>query len=66
MMLTIKEVAERLKISLSLAYRLVASGEIPCYEIASCKRVDEEELLEYLRAQKVEVLRLPSGDKKHF
>lgn len=63
MMLTIKEVAERLKISLSLTYRLVASGEIPCYMIASCKRVDEQELLEYLCAQEMEVVRLPRGMK---
>lgn len=40
MLLTIKEVAARLKISLSLTYRLVAIAEIPHYEIASCKRVD--------------------------
>ncbi len=66
MFLTIKEVAERLKISLSLAYRLVASGEIPCYEIASCKRVDEEELLEYLKTRKAEVTKLPPGTKRHF
>lgn len=66
MLLTIKEVAARLKISLSLAYRLVGSGDIPCYEIASCKRVDEDELKEYLEWQKKDVVKLPRGVGKHF
>ena len=66
MMLTIKEVAGRLKISLSLAYRLVARGEIPCYEIASCKRVDEKDLLAYLQRQKKEVMNLPENLRRHF
>ena len=66
MLLTIKEVAARLKISVSLAYRLVARGEIPCYEIASCKRVDEQELQEYLAQQRKEVTRLPPETRRHF
>ncbi|WP_425395016.1 helix-turn-helix domain-containing protein [Aeoliella sp.] len=66
MLLTIKEVAARLRISVSLAYRLVARGEIPCYEIASCKRVGEEDLIKYLELQKREPTKLPRNVRRHF
>lgn len=66
MLLTIKEVACRLRISVSLAYRLVGKGEIPCYEIASCKRVAEQDLLKYLEQQKQEPAKLPSSVDRHF
>ncbi|WP_425400424.1 helix-turn-helix domain-containing protein [Aeoliella sp.] len=66
MLLTIKEVAARLRISISLAYRLVARGEIPCYEIASCKRVAESDLDKYLELQRIESNRLPQNTRKHF
>lgn len=66
MLLTIKEVAAYLKISISLAYRLVANGEIPCYEIASCKRISEEELQSYLVRQLKQETKLPRGITKHF
>ena len=65
-LLTIREVAERLRISLSLAYRLVASGEIPCYAIASCKRVDERDLQQYLQRQQQPTVKLPRSSGKHF
>lgn len=66
MLLTMKEVAAQLKISLSLTYRLVARGEIPCYEIASCKRIDESDLKTYLERQKSIIKRLPNHSNKHF
>jgi len=66
MLLTIKEVAARLKISASLAYRLIAQGEIPCYEIASCKRVSESDLRTYLEQHKPSVTKLPPSSRKHF
>lgn len=58
---TIKDLTQRLKVSLSLAYRLVVQGEIPCYEIASCKRVSEEVLQTYLEQQKQEEMRLSTS-----
>lgn len=66
MLLTIKEVAERLKISLSLAYRLVATGEIPSYAIGSCKRVEESDLLAYLKLQRTSPPTVPKSVRKHF
>lgn len=66
MLLTIKEVASRLRISVSLAYRLVAQGEIPCYEIASCKRVAEQDLNKYLEHRKIEAVTPPTNVRRHF
>ncbi|EAQ77728.1 helix-turn-helix domain-containing protein [Blastopirellula marina] len=55
-----------LRISLSLAYSLIARGEIPCYEIASCKRVSEKDLQSYLERQKKESMKLPPSARRHF
>lgn len=66
MFLTVKEVAEQLRISLSFAYRLIARGEIPSYEIHSCKRVDVGDLEAYLRQQTSGQKKLPRGIGKHF
>lgn len=65
-LLTIKEVAKRLKISLSLAYGLVARGEIPCYEIGTCKRVDESDLQAFLDQRRKEVTLRPQSKRRHF
>lgn len=66
MLLTIKEAAERLRISVSLTYRLVAAGEIPCVAIASCKRIDEDDLLSYVQSHKLQTPRVPRGMGRHF
>lgn len=66
-MLTVKQVAERLSISRSLAYRMIREGEIPSYRIANCRRVSEEELQKYLeRSQTQVVAHLPKAQGKHF
>lgn len=66
-MLTVKEVAERLSISRSLAYRMIRTGEIPSYRIANCRRVSEEELKKYLDRSRSERLpELPNATGKHF
>lgn len=65
-LLTIKEVAARLKISVSLAYRLVASGELPSYAIGACKRVGEEDLGAFLQRQRSTSRVVPRGAGKHF
>lgn len=66
MMLTIKEVADRLRISLSLAYRLIASGELACHQIAACKRVAEADLQAYLEGQRRRTPTVPRPHHKHF
>ncbi len=66
-MLTVKEVAERLSISRSLAYRMIRSGEIPSYRIANCRRVSESDLEAYIERSKCETdKQLPVSTKRHF
>ena len=66
-MLTVKQVAERLSISRSLAYRMIRTGEIPSYRIANCRRVSEEELQRYLdRSQAQSAVEMPRAKGKHF
>jgi|JI6StandDraft_1071083.scaffolds.fasta_scaffold682750_1 excisionase family DNA binding protein len=66
-MLTVKQVAERLSISLSLAYRMIRTGEIPSYRIANCRRVSEEQLKQYLeQSRSVEQAELPQSTGRHF
>lgn len=65
-LITIQELAKRLTVSLSSAYKLLANGEIPFYKIASCLRVSEEDLQSYLEQQKREVIHLPPSQKRHF
>jgi excisionase family DNA binding protein len=67
-MLTIKQVAERLSVSLSLAYRLVRTGEIESYRIGNnCRRVSEEQLRHYLQCREVTSQQtLPSAKGRHF
>ena len=48
-LLTIREVAERLRVSVSLTYRLVNCGELKCHRIKSAIRISEEQIAEYLK-----------------
>lgn len=65
-LLTVKEVSERLRISLSMAYRIIARGELACYEIGASKRVGEDQLEDYLERNRKEVLKAPRGVGRHF
>jgi excisionase family DNA binding protein len=53
-MLKIKQLAERLGLSLSKCYELVASGEIAHHRIGGSIRVSEEQLAFYLERTKRE------------
>jgi len=66
MMLKIEEVARRLRISKSMAYALVARGELACYEIGSCKRSAEADLRAYLDTKRREGPKLPTRRGRHF
>lgn len=63
-MLTAKQVAEKLQISLSQIYKLVSSGELQCYRIGKAIRISEEQLAGYLSLVKKQVKKLTYG--KHF
>jgi excisionase family DNA binding protein len=47
-MLAMSEVAVRLGISLSMAHKLVRSGEIASYRFGRCRRVSELQLQTYI------------------
>lgn len=65
-LLTVKETAEKLKISISMVYRLISTGSLPCFEIGSCKRISEEDLGKYLADNRKEPDKLPPNKRKHF
>lgn len=63
---TIKEVAAKLKVSLSMAYALVKRGDLGCYEIGGCRRVSDEQLTEYLEQARAAIHKLPRPQGRHF
>lgn len=65
-MLTAKETASNLKISLSMVYRLISTGELPSYAIGGCLRVSEADLMQFLDTKRQEPAKLPDSQKRHF
>jgi excisionase family DNA binding protein len=65
-LLTVKETARKLKLSLSMVYRLIANGELPSYAIGGCIRVDESELQKFLEQNRKETVKLPNQQRRHF
>ena len=47
-LLKANDVAEILKISRGIAYNLMLRGEIPTVRIGKCRRVQPEDLIEYI------------------
>ena len=65
-MLTAKETATSLKISLSMVYRLISTGELPSYAIGGCLRVSENDLTQFLESKRQEPTKMPESNKRHF
>ncbi len=65
-MLTPKQLAARLSLSLSMVYRLLSSGELECYRFGSAYRVSEEQLNQFLQKQKVETRKVLPKARRHF
>ena len=65
-MLTAKETATSLKISLSMVYRLISTGELPSYAIGGCLRVSENDLTQFLESKRQEPTKMPKSNKRHF
>ena len=65
-MLTPRQLADRLSLSLSMVYRLLSSGELECYRFGSAYRVSEEQLNQFLQRQKVETQRKLPKARRHF
>lgn len=53
-MLSIKQLAERLGIATSTAYRIVSARRIGHHKVAGVIRISEEQIAEYLDATQVE------------
>lgn len=66
MLLTIKEVAEKLKISASFAYALVARGELASFGIGACIRVRESEVERFLDEHRRGKIKKPQSKRRHF
>ena len=65
-MLTPKQLADRLSLSLSMVYRLLTSGELECYRFGSAYRVSEEQLNQFLQGKKVETRKVLPKARRHF
>ena len=65
-MLTPKQLADRLSLSLSMVYRLLSTGDLECYRFGSAYRVSEEQLNQFLQRQKVETQRKLPKARRHF
>jgi excisionase family DNA binding protein len=52
--LRVKQVAERLNLSVSKIYELVESGELPHHRFGGAIRVSEEQIAEYMNRTKRE------------
>ncbi|QEG36157.1 helix-turn-helix domain-containing protein [Bythopirellula goksoeyrii] len=52
MLLTVKQVQQRLNVSHALIYRLVQQGELASHRIGSSIRISEEDLQAYLQRAK--------------
>ena len=65
-MLTPRQLADRLSLSLSMVYRLLTSGELECYRFGSAYRVSEEQLTQFLQKQKVETRKVLPKARRHF
>lgn len=53
-LLTIKEVADYLRMGLLTAYKMVKVGKIPAFKIGKQWRVKKEDLEKYIETQKLE------------
>ena len=48
-LLSAEELAEHLQVSVSMAYTIMRTGEIPVVKIGRCVRVRQEDVNEYIR-----------------
>lgn len=69
-LLTVTDVATRLSVSVSMTYRLIASGKISSFRIGGRIRISEEQLARFLKEHETEqqtTLRsLPQSSVRHF
>lgn len=52
LILTVQDVAERLKLTDVTIYRLLKSGQIPGFKVGASWRIDDKDLNTYIKKQK--------------
>lgn len=62
MLLTVREVAERLRVSARTVEREVAAGRLACVRVRSRRLVDEADLAAYISQSRQQEAACPSGD----
>ena len=50
--LTVQDVAQRLKLTQVTIYRLLKSGQMPGFKVGASWRIDEKDLTTYIKKQK--------------
>ncbi|MEO1616653.1 MAG: helix-turn-helix domain-containing protein [Planctomycetota bacterium] len=63
---TVKQVAERLQLSLSMVYALIAKGDLLCHEFGSCKRIRSDDLESFLALNRKEAPKKLRRQGRHF
>lgn len=61
--LTVRDVAERLSVSLSVVYREVTARNLSCYRIGGAIRISEQQLADYLANAESNVVPAPAEFK---
>lgn len=61
-MLTVKNVADKLAMSISAVYALIERGELPHYRIGGAIRIGDEHLSEFLASKEKRGRELQPGD----
>ncbi|MBC8288795.1 MAG: helix-turn-helix domain-containing protein [Planctomycetes bacterium] len=68
MMLTVKQVAERLNLSQAAIYRYVASSQLECHRFGNAIRISDAQLTDFLKRTKAALVTdtLPISEFKHL
>ncbi|MCA8998764.1 MAG: helix-turn-helix domain-containing protein [Planctomycetaceae bacterium] len=65
-LLTVKDVAERLRLSPTKIYALTQCGELECFRFGRSVRVSEVQLASYLNGVRHAARRFPKTTSRHF
>jgi excisionase family DNA binding protein len=65
-LLTVREAAAMLRLSLSKIYRLLSTGELPCYKVGTRKLISKLDIRKFLESCRNEPVKLPQGKRRHF
>lgn len=63
---TVREAAQTLRLSLSKVYRLLSTGELPCYQVGTRKLISKIDILKFLESCRNDSVKLPQRNRRHF